>query len=1422
MTNAILPLNVKALRVNLNDQQGTTLKFKGRVAAFEQMPFQPNGTIPSTGSAIVQPLGSTATAIEPLKAGMHVHWELPDVYRRGTQAAAGGEAIFPHAPNTWLVSRHLQIWDTSRKTYGPLQSRGWIVESDYIADKLQPDGNGVLRPAIPVPLPTHPNVGEVPFKFMGRVVDYDQWQGPATPDHYLPHYAPHYLTSVGFVGPSFNSYYPECSSVFGFWDHFKDVPQVYDAIQNNLAIQFRASYQVLGWVRDAKHDVLVGFGKKVTDAYNAYVTASIKAKSTISATPATELVRIAKQDYRLHFNAEDIVYTLDDNKYLVSLDAPVQGLCNGWVQEVVWNMLSSPGSTYFLSNPSGPQPNAVWTDDKIRLAVGNTTVEALSALIKDDILNPGATRQQISDYEVLLNALQLGLLQDLETNGNALITLEEALHTRSFTKNFGGYVWAVEPKEEPGRPVNKAPKGSRGITLPLDIAERLTTLNRAQKAYDQGRAALDEMRKQLFMDWLRFIEAYVDPAGRKLHIDPNLLSAFIDVEGPACELGYIVARSADIGVQSYVVDRESGLITGLNPPAQTTSAAGQVWRAYEALVAALKSHKEWEIRATPGPAFWTPTDPVLVMEGDRLEPVRRNGTGPTTPVRLSAEILSQLDLTYQGGTIKQPVSTIPGRPVINAETPMRDDIAACVGEIFLLVPMLAEKVADAVAQDKAQDNPAKANRADFITTLRTAQGGFSPLDAKPSDTGLFARLHAAGAEPLKNPVEAVAHPQDIRFTFTNPAATGWTCAPPGWGTQTLLPEFDAKRVDPFLPVFLIWSGTLDPLKRDNGLDYSPTNLSAHFELDENAVDYTYPVPGSGQPAPFTTGTPVTYNGAVVLSRQPTRSLTAQIEQYLKLYPHDAMKAKLDEARAAYAKAQIMSQGIGDFNLQQILRRPIARVPVEDLVNGDREFITSNIAQAATATAGDSWYAMAFNSSSPIAKDLLAQNNFGALRAGFGQIRDLEIIDAFGQRMTLQTTIVRPDGSQNAVPSHNLAPAHGDKAHAQDIFYPPRLLPPSRLWFKWLSAAFDSTVPGFTDDFVEMNAHPATSPVCGWVLPNHLDVSLFFYDADGRPFGSFGVEHDALVYRTRAGNTANPRDDLAKDIGPESGPPLPGVNRHVFDVMWHVHRQSAGFLKVLMATISSAAGLMNPARFAQEVSLSVLMGQPLALTRAVLALETAGGVLPVSQADISVNAAFSQDVLAGRYRYPDRQKASAAALDSVGVPLRLGNIADIDDGLVGFFIDGQGTKGPYGIFYAPTAPARSGKEIARPGPDTITLTLNAAPIAVTFLMDPRSPIHATTGILPVETLGIPSDQYAQDMGRLELTFFTHPILRGHGGLTVPLPEEAGYAWSWVQPGMPAPIPLDANAGNEIAVYNYTPQHLFEGWARLAKSKKPGSE
>lgn len=1407
MTQAILPLNVRALRVNANDGQVLTGKFKGRVAQFEAMPFGATSQVASTGAAIVQPLESGASPIVSLKAGLHLHWELPDVYKRGVQGPEGGNPVFPAAPDTWLVIRYLQRYDPTAKSYGAVGSKCFVVESDYIATALAPDPWNVVRPAISVPLPIQPQAGSQPYRYMGRVRDYATW-APDPQAQYLTDYPPNYLTSVGFVGPSFASYYPECNSVFGFWDHFADQPDIAAAIAANDAIRFRVSYQVMGWVRDAARDVFAGFGAEVTKAYNDYVAAAVAQNAAIDITPVDELARLAQQKFRVAFNPADIAYTLNSDRTLATLDAPEQGISVGIAQELVWDMLESPGTTYFLNNSAGSQPNAIWSDDQITLAVGNTAVEGLSALIKAELAPPDATAEQLNDVEILLDALQLGLLHDLEAAGDSLIVLDETLHSRAFAKQFGGYVWSIESDEGKRQGVDGAQ-----ATLPLPLAELLHDLNAAQKAYDQGRAELDTIRRQLFMDWLRYITPYVNPAGGGLMVPINDLAGFLDSDGP-CELAYVQARSLAVGMLDYTVDPDTGAVTGIVPPPDVAgddaaSLADMVWTAWQAVLAGLPDRATWTLQASPGTPFWVPTDPVLVIEGDRIEPVRRNGDVAITPARITAEILDALKIVAGDAGFVLPAASVSGLPVIGPATPMQTQLQALVAEAALLIPMLAGNVASAAAGLGGDGNPAKADPLAFAGALAAAQGGLSPLDP-PAPAGqpatLYDRLHAVGALPIKNAVQAVTAPVALSFTFTNSANTGWTPYGPAITAQALLAGFGPTRLDPFLPVFLLWEATLDPLLRTGGTQYAPDTLTRYFTLDEDGVDYRY---AAG--TVFTTGSPVDYSGAVTLSRQTTRSLTAQIDQYEKLYPSDESNPALDEARAMYSQAQIMSQAIGGFNQEMLLQTQIARVPVEDLVKGGRDVVTADIAAAATQIARDNWYDFAFNGVSPIPHGLMADNNFGPLRGGFSTIRSLEIVDAFGQRMTLQTSTMHPDGSQDATPALPLAPAEGDTSHAASLYLPPRLIAPSRVWFKWLSASHDHAEDG---DFVETNSHPATSPICGIVLPNHLDDSLAFYAPGGEAIGSFGVEHGALVYRTRAGNAANPGDSLAVDIGGWGATPL--VNQHLYDVMWHIERQGAGFLIDMMTAIRRSAGYINPANYAQNVNLAVLIGQPLVITRALLGVETLGGVLPVSQADTKAHPDFTNDVRAGRFRYPDREISGAAGLQSLAIPMQMGNLANIDDGMIGYFLDGQGQIGPYGSFYAPAAPQAGANGVQRPVATTVALTLNRPPIALTFLMDPRAPIHATSGILPVEQLGVPPDQYGQALDRLQVSFVTHPVLSGANGLSVPLPVEPGYAWSWVQTGETVPNPLSANAGTEAATFSYTPQTLLEGWTQLQKA------
>lgn len=1412
--NAIVPLNVSALRVSLNDSTNVVVNFKGRVGNFNQIPWSGGNAGASTGDTVVQPLDSTSSPLNPLGPGIHVHWELPDYFRRGVQALGSEEVLWPQAPNRWLVTRWLSAWNATSSSWGPAQPASWVVESDYVSSTLTADPDGVLRPAAPIPLQI---VAPQPYGYMGRVVSAAAWN-PASEraSQFLPGYLgadgkPAFLTANGFLGPGFSSYYPDCCSVFGFWDRFLDQPQVAAAIAGNQPVQFRASYQVTGWIDPGAVDPLDGIADLVRKNYDQYVAQCAAEGTEVATTPAEVFGQLVRQRCHWTFDLDDIHYTLNADGTLDTLDLPQKTLCAGVLQEVVWNNLTSPQTSYFLNTPSPSSTSTstgtpgVWTDT-VKLAVGNTPSEALSALLKADMGNEDDDPDLLANYEYLLDALQLGMLHDLESQGNMLITLEESLHTSGFARQQGGVVWVVQSIQPAD--ASRAPTADAEVTLPLDLAESLALLNGAQKSYDMARDGLEVVRRQLFMDWFRYVKMYAGGVTSP-NVTLNALTNFMATGGTG-SLARVQAAGTAAGVLAFTNDPVTGAVTGIVTPGSgvsPTSAAYTVYDRMRDFLEALAPYaSKWQVLGVPAPPFWQATDPAVLVEGNRIEPVRRNGTGADLAVRLTGELVQALSVAAGEASF-----TVPGAglaPDVPAQAPYADDVRAVLAEAALLVPSLAPAVASALAAQGGAGNPAAADAAAFAQSLNAAQGGLSPVEAGGPGAGLFAAVRADGYTPAANPRETVAQPQALTFTFTNAASDAWAPDAVGWNAQQAYPELSATRLDPFLPVSLIWTLSFDPLKTGTGGAYAPTTLTDWFALDEDAIDYQYRMDG-GVAAPFTLGSFVQYTGAVALSKKPTFSLTRQIDSYVASYPADPANPTLQQISAYYQDARMMAQAMSGFGVTQKLQAFIAQIPVEDLTRGARDTVTTSIDAAAKANPDDDWYDLAFNSRAPVATGLQAQLNFGPLRSGFLEVNALEIVDVWGQRMVLSTAEVNADGSLQAIPALTMAPMPGDTAHAGMIYLPPRVGTGTRLWFRWLSATHNDHVAGISSDFVEMSTHPATSPACGWIVPSHLDNSLFFYDAPGTPIGSFGVEHGTLVYRTRAGNTANPGDSLELDIGP---PGAPTVNAHTAAVMWHVDGMTAAFLADLVAAILGSDGFINPGNAAQDPSLAVLIGQPLAITRAVLGMETAGNLLPIDQADVSASDPWPQDVNQMRTAYTDRMAAGSAGLGGVEFPVRLGDLSNIDDGLVGYFIESAGDD-PYSTFYAPAAPAGGENGVARPNAQTLQLTLNASPKTLTLFVDPRAAVHATVGVLPVEELSIPPDQYQQTLKALQVTFFTLPVLNERQGLVLPLPAESGYAWSWVSPGVAADAALAANASNGNAVWDYTPQTLLEGWLKL---------
>jgi len=1391
---AIVPLNIAALRVSSTDSTNVTPvrgTFAGRTAAFDLLPHGRQATQASTGDTIWLPLAADSPSVA-LETGVHLHWELPDYFKAGAQDPDSGAIVFPHAPTRWLVIRSLSTYDPSSSAYGAPRHASWIVESDYVAPTLQTaqvNGQTIVRPAISVPI-TNP-ADSTPYMFMGRVLDAAAWD-PASerPQDYLPHYpgpdgALLYLTSVGFAGAAFSGYYPDCRSVFGFWDTFADVTDVYKAITQNNPIRFRASYSVIGWLPDASTDPLGTLAAAVTSQYDTYVGQCAQQHVKVVSTPADVFARITSDQFGWQFSDNAISYTLAADNTIASLQVPDTTLCAGVLQEVVWDQRDTP----FLAAPAAPAP---WTD-QVQIAVGNTTVEAVSALVKSQLPAPGGD-QVLASYEMLLDALQLGLLRDLEGQGNSLITLEEALHAKAFSGVDGGHQWTIQTKAAPGS------QASVQLTLPLTLAEQLDLLNNAQLAYEQARDRIEVARQQLFMDWVIYVKQLVRNQPDQANVVPtNTLGGFLVTTSTAGELAAVVAAGAAAGLLQYQSDPATGRIVGVSTTSAPATLAGQMVSAYQAVAAALAALPDnWELDAVPAPSFWLPTDPVLVLEGDRLEPVRRNGPTRAIAVRTDGELIGSLDIAGSLGSWTVAASALAGLPALPAPLPGYAAAAAALGESALLDPQYAATVAAAAG---APDPSV------FAAALTAAQGGQSPLDP-PVTGGLYGAVHAAGYQRTPNPVQSVQQPQQLNVTFTNAAKTALAPDAVGWNTQVALPEFGPGRVDPYLPVWLTWQLRLDPLARGADGVYAAGTLEDRFSLDADAIDLAYPASAS-----FTTGALVDYAGAVVLSKKPFVSLLQQIDQYIAEFPADkAADAELAQARADLAGRKVLSQALDTFSLAQTLRTTIPQIPVADLVKTP-DPITTRIA-AATATPGDSWYGTGFNSLTAISTGLQAQGNYGPLRSGFLEVVKLSIVDVFGQIMNLTTAAATSAGALQVTPSASLSPVAGDTANLGKVYLPPRVVAPARVDAYWLSATHNDAFPDITSDFVEVNAHPATSPVCGWIVPNHLDLSLAFYDADGSPIGSFGLEHGASVYRTRAGNTANPQDSLAADIG-AVGHPL--VNAHVARLMRFISGRSAGFLTDLMATIEASSTFINPASFAQDVSLSVLVGRPLAIVRTVQSISTAGAVLPASQANNTSADALSQAVTNRWFDYAVRQAHTCAGLDQVRIPVRLGELTDIDDGLVAFLPEADGPQ-PYQTVYSAAAPDNHANGVVRPGPDTVELTLNGPPLTFTALVDPRAPVHVTTGVLPTATMQIPPDQYLRAMQQLAVTFVTRPVLSGQPGLRLPLPAETGFSWSWVAPGE-APAPLAPQSTPDIPAYGYSPQRLLEGWLDLIPNPAP---
>jgi hypothetical protein len=565
---------------------------------------------------------------------------------------------------------------------------------------------------------------------------------------------------------------------------------------------------------------------------------------------------------------------------------------------------------------------------------------------------------------------------------------------------------------------------------------------------------------------------------------------------------------------------------------------------------------------------------------------------------------------------------------------------------------------------------------------------------------------------------------------------------------------------PWLPILLQYSVFYQPVfsvdtAGGSPVSYPGTFINDGFNWNKDTIELQY----SGSALQAGAG----YTGTVNLTPGASQDLSFAIQHYLDNVPTGADTKELQALLVQVQQLPQLAQALGGFTESLLMSQQVLQMPVWDPLADTllQEHFVTPVAQAVNGQ----------NYAAP-----QPDVQFNPIRSGSLNITQIRLIDAFGQFKDYRNPTVYV--AQTLLPTEALA------LTGAQAFLPPRISQPAKLDISWIPVA------GEKDD----------SPIIGWVLPNRLDNSIYLYDTAGDAIGELiqpsGTAN--VVFMAAAGGANPPGTGLTAA--------LDGLNPQLADVITTLYNDGvASYLTPFIAAVNQALGMIFPPVTSDDQANALLVGQPLVLASISMQLQLLGA--PAT--DESWNG-FAEAVSGGT--------RTDGGLSSVQFPVQLGDLLQMNDGLVGFWPFGNSGTADLGTFYSLGATATTGAVIA-PVQDTIVLTPSpdSGPLDFLLLLDPLAPVHATTGILPVRTFRLDPELYAAALGSLKVTFLTAPILSGtnDGTLAMPIPDETQGSWKWitVQEQQWATMGLDQES-TQLATLNYTPQQLLEGWLQLS--------
>lgn len=782
-----------------------------------------------------------------------------------------------------------------------------------------------------------------------------------------------------------------------------------------------------------------------------------------------------------------------------------------------------------------------------------------------------------------------------------------------------------------------------------------------------------------------------------------------------------------------------------------------------------KEKTRYILEKSAAPRYYQPSDPVILLYGPGVEPSSRYGSGRYGPGNRLCRLSSQI-------TRDLKISGVPQPDLSKKDLSRLTGLADRLPLVDCLPPrdLLTDLIAEAVLLDSQQayslaslaSNSDRPSN-DLVERIRTAQ------------------IHHT-VFVLESETDAFTADAEISFTGRAPSPIGFV-------------RYEESE-QPWIPLILQWEAAFHPFPGKDETDprcYSTDWVLSNFHLDDDNTEITY----SGNDGT----SPATYQGMVTLTPNTEINLTGQIDKYLKNHPLDCnvddratqfMKNQLKEA--SNIRLSMMAQAMGGFHRQLLMREQALKLPVFDWTSGLNE--PRFLASVRNAVGGE---ADAVG---------LPEQDYNPFRAGKLILNKLRLLDAFGQIREIGV----PTQSIEFIPAWRLRTDKKSANTSTSALLPLRIAQAARLSFRYRAASNDQ------DDRIEMNSDPASSPVFGWVLFNKFDNALAIYDARGIAIGSFCLNGLPWQGAPGQGTFGESLERSFESANPHLRALAMNLGGGITD-----QDKFKNFLKDLICTIDQGAMGIAADSYKQDQGLSLLIGRPLALVRADLRLDLYGRLPAVDQSWKAFHYAVTKGNDSG---YSDNDRSSAD-FAKVRLPVLLGDSARVKDGLVGYFVESASAADTYRTFYAPVAEHCGKHNVLPPPTGAQSLSLAPAdndPVTVTMLVDPRAPVHASTGILPVKSIAIPPANFADALKRIAVTFLAAPVLGaadsldGAERLALHVPNEVGHGWTWLTLQADQTWHEDAVVSPNSRAAFSAPPRVSEGWLRLSPKSPTDSK